>query len=104
MTAVTAIAARLVSLERPVARKVPFGLFPQSGFALGLANLVASSFPPWGSGAATLILGTIVINEMLGPVLFRMALVRAGEIGRKHDPSLADQPSHGPASDIELEA
>jgi len=104
LTAGTAIAARLVSLERPVARKVPFGMFPQAGVAIGLANLVASSFPPWGSGAATLILGTIVINEMLGPVLFRMALVRAGEIGRKHDPSLADQPSHGPASDIELEA
>jgi len=85
---------RIVKLEPAVERRVPFGMVPLAGVAIGLANLVATSFQPWGPAAATLILGTIVINEMLGPVLFRMALDRAGEIGRKRDVSLLDLPSH----------
>jgi hypothetical protein len=79
-------------------------MFPQAGVAIGLANLVASSFKPWGPGAATLILGTIVINEMLGPVLFRMALSRAGEIGKKREGSLLDLPSHAPTPEADVEA
>lgn len=103
MTVGTLIAARIVKLEPTIARKVPFGMFPQAGVAIGLANLVASSFPPWGTEAATLILGTVVINEMLGPVLFRAALSRAGEVGLKRDPSLVDQPSHAPVSEVDLQ-
>lgn len=99
----TAIAARIVNLDPAIARKVPFGMFPQAGIAIGLANLVATSFSPWGSEAATLILGTVVINEMVGPVLFRAALARAGEIGCKHDQSLADLPSHGPVTEPDMQ-
>ncbi len=99
----TAIASRIVKLDPAIARKVPFGMFPQAGVAIGLANLVASSFGPWGAQAATLILGTVVINEMLGPVLFRAALARAGEIGHKRDQSLADMPSHAAVSEPDIQ-
>jgi Kef-type K+ transport system membrane component KefB len=77
--------ARLARLDPALARRVPFGMLPQAGIAIGLAILVKSSFPPWGEAAATLILGTIVVNEMLGPILFRAALVRAGEAGQRQD-------------------
>ncbi|TKD10482.1 cation:proton antiporter [Polyangium fumosum] len=96
--------ARVAKVEPAVAARVPFGMFPQAGVAIGLANLVASSFKPWGQGAATLILGTIVINEMIGPVLFRMALARAGEIGKKREGSLLDLPSHAPTPEADVEA
>lgn len=95
----TRVGGHVAHLDPAVGREAPFGMFPQAGIAIGLANLVATSFPPWGQGAATLILGTIVINEMLGPVLFRMALARAGEIGRKRDQSLLDCPSHATSHD-----
>ncbi len=91
------VGGRLARLDPEVARRVPFGMWPQAGVAIGLANLVSTSFTPWGPAAATLILGTIVVNEMIGPVIFRLALASAGEIGRKRDPSLLDLPSHGPA-------
>ncbi|HVK69371.1 MAG TPA: cation:proton antiporter [Polyangium sp.] len=96
--------ARVAKVDPAVAGRIPFGMFPQAGVAIGLANLVASSFKPWGPGAATLILGTIVINEMLGPVLFRMALSRAGEIGKKREGSLLDLPSHAPTPEADVEA
>ncbi|MRG91630.1 cation:proton antiporter [Polyangium spumosum] len=97
-------AGRVAGLDPRIGRLVPFGMFPQAGIAIGLAGLVAATFPPWGADAATLILGTIVINEMLGPVLFRMALARADEIGKKRDGSLLDLPSHAPTPEADVEA
>jgi Kef-type K+ transport system membrane component KefB len=86
------LGARLANVEPSVARLVPLGMFPQAGIALALAYLVKDRFQPWGPEVATLLLGTIVVNEMLGPVLFRMALDRAGEIGKK---AVADE-HHAP--------
>jgi hypothetical protein len=95
------IGAKLAGLDPDLAKRVPLGMLPQAGIAIGLANLVKTSFPGWGEGAATLILGTVVLNEMLGPIIFRAALVASGEAGRKVElgeggrPSFASAP-HGP--------
>jgi Kef-type K+ transport system membrane component KefB len=94
------VGGRIARLDPAVARKVPFGMWPQAGVAIGLANLVSTSFSPWGPAAATLILGTIVVNEMVGPVIFRVALAKAGEIGQKRDASMLDMPSHGPTEPV----
>lgn len=89
------VGARLAGVPRELARRVPFGMLPQAGIALGLAGLVKTSFPGWGEGAATLLLGTIVVNEMMGPVVFRAALERAGEIGKKAPEARASlEPAH----------
>lgn len=97
------IGGRIAGVDPAVMKWVPLGMLPQAGVAIGLANLVASSFTPWGPAASLLILGTIVINEMTGPIVFRAALARAGEIGQKRDQSLADQPSHAPVSEAEAQ-
>lgn len=76
----TFIAANYTPLDKVLARNVPFGLFPQAGVAIALAVLVLNDFQPWGQVLGTVLLGSIVVNEMTGPVLFRIALQRAGEI------------------------
>jgi hypothetical protein len=58
---------------------------PQAGVAIALAVLVLNGFPPWGRVLGTVLLGSIIVNELIGPVLFRMALARAGEIGAAAD-------------------
>ncbi len=88
------LGAWIARVPRPLARRVPFGMLPQAGIAIGLANLVRTSFPGWGEAASMLLLGTIVVNEMLGPVLFRMVLVRAGEVGKKQDAGGATAEGH----------
>jgi Kef-type K+ transport system membrane component KefB len=93
------VGARLAGVSTELARRVPFGMLPQAGIALGLAGLVKTSFPGWGEGAATLLLGTIVVNEMLGPVLFRVALERAGEIGKNTEARSSLEPAHAPEPD-----
>ncbi|MCF7811767.1 cation:proton antiporter [bacterium] len=55
------------------------GYLPQAGVALGMASIVATSFPGWGEQIRTLILAVVAINQVAGPVGFRFALVRSGE-------------------------
>lgn len=69
-------------VPKPIARLVPLGLLPQAGVAIALAVLVLNDFEPWGRVLGTVLLGSIVVNELIGPVLFRFALGRAGEIGK----------------------
>jgi Kef-type K+ transport system membrane component KefB len=74
------IGTRLGRVEKRIVPLVPLGLLPQAGVAIALAVLVLNDFPPWGRVVGTVLLGSIVVNELAGPVLFRFALARAGEI------------------------
>jgi Kef-type K+ transport system membrane component KefB len=58
------------------------GLVSQGGVTLGLASIVANEFPDWGGAVYTLIIALTAVHVLIGPVLFRAALARAGEIGR----------------------
>lgn len=78
-------------------RLTPFGMLPQAGIAIALATAIGSTFAPWGPFASTLLLGTIVVNELVGPVIFRLAVGRSGEAGQRHDHPLAEQAPHAPA-------
>ncbi len=46
----------------------------QAGVSLGLATVVADEFPSWGPEFATVIISVIIINQFLGPPLFKWAL------------------------------
>ncbi len=59
----------------------------QAGVALGLSTVVANTFPSWGNQFATVVIAVIVINQFLGPPLFKYALSKLGE-----DRSKADTP------------
>lgn len=68
------------------------GLVSQAGVTLGLAVLVAKEFPDWGAEVQVLIVALSGLHVLIGPILFRAGLARAGEIGRMDDP--APQPAH----------
>ncbi len=51
----------------------------QAGVALGLSTIVANEFPDWGTEFATIIIAIIVINQIVGPPLFKWALGKVGE-------------------------
>lgn len=61
----------------------------QAGVGLGLAKEVAVEFPQFGDPFATLIITIIVINQLIGPPLFKCAVKLMGE-----DHSKADFPSY----------
>jgi Trk K+ transport system NAD-binding subunit/Kef-type K+ transport system membrane component KefB len=51
----------------------------QAGVGLGLAKDVADEFPAFGSEFATMIIAIIVLNQIVGPPLFKSAIRRVGE-------------------------
>ncbi len=51
----------------------------QAGVGLGLAKEVAVEFPEWGAAFATVIISVIVLNQIVGPPLFKWAINRVGE-------------------------
>ena len=57
------------------------GLITQAGVGLGLAKAVAVEFPEFGAAFATMIIATIVLNEIVGPLFLKAAIRRVGESG-----------------------
>ena len=66
--------------DPPAVRRLGFaGLVSQAGLALGIAAKVASEFPSFGAAFAALAVAVVSVNELAGPVLFKVALDRSGE-------------------------
>ncbi len=55
------------------------GFVTQAGVGLGLAKRVATEFPSWGPSLATLMIAVIVMNELMGPLFFKKAIISSGE-------------------------
>tara|TARA_R110001583_G_scaffold123210_1_gene274657 strand:+ start:4732 stop:6651 length:1920 start_codon:yes stop_codon:yes gene_type:complete len=51
----------------------------QAGVALGLTTIIAAEFPSWGYEFETIIIAIIVINQVVGPPLFKLAINMVGE-------------------------
>ena len=75
------LGSRIAGAPEPVRRFAGFGLLPQAGLALALAMSMQSAFGELGAQAAMLALGVVALNELLAPVAYRWAIVRAGEAG-----------------------
>ncbi len=55
-------------------------MLAQAGLVIGLSNVLATEWPGPGKTLQTLILASVVVFEMVGPLLTRTSLVNAGEI------------------------
>jgi Kef-type K+ transport system membrane component KefB len=55
------------------------GFIAQAGLSLGLAARIQRELPGIGTTVATLVVAAVVINQLLGPVLWQRAIVAAGE-------------------------
>lgn len=51
----------------------------QAGVGLGLAKQVAVEFPEWGTAFATIMISIIILNQIIGPPLFKWAIYLAQE-------------------------
>jgi len=51
----------------------------QAGVGLGLAKEVVVEFPEWGTALATVIISVIILNQIVGPPLFKWVINLVGE-------------------------
>jgi Kef-type K+ transport system membrane component KefB len=75
------LGARLAGAPDPVRRFGGLGLLPQADLALALAALSAAALPD--PTAVTLLGAVVALDAVVGPVLFRLALVKSGEANRR---------------------
>lgn len=73
------LGATVAGSGRACRRYLGFGLLPQASMAIGLAYLVQAKFPDLAGPVLPVCLGSVVIFEVLGPLLTRMAILRTSE-------------------------
>ena len=91
----TRVGSKYAQIEPPLDRLVWMGLVSQAGVTLGLTLLIAGEFPDWGGPLQTLMVSLIAIHQLIGPVLFRAALSRTGEVGRGAIAAAGDEEANG---------
>lgn len=74
--------SRLAKDEPMVARWGWSGLVAQAGLTFVLIVIVQRQLPELDAGFATLTIGVAAVNEVIGPVLFKLGLDRSGESGK----------------------
>ncbi len=77
--------AKLTHCEPQITKYLGITLLPQAGVALGMCATVAAQLPTEGALVRNITLFAVLIYELFGPVMTRMALTAAGEIKPKTD-------------------
>lgn len=71
----------IVAKSDPVVKKyLGWALLPQGGISIGLSLVVSQQLPQFSEAIVTLILFSVLVFEIAGPILAKVAITRAGEI------------------------
>ncbi|HBL42431.1 cation:proton antiporter [Gimesia sp.] len=74
------IPARMRKEEPEVSNWLGTTLFAQAGAAIALSGIAVSRDPVMGGHLQTIILGSVVFFEIVGPIMIRQSVLRAGEV------------------------
>lgn len=75
--------SRLMRCEPSICKYLGITLLPQAGVALGMSVTVAAEFGAEGAMIRNIVLFSVLIYELVGPTLTKMALTAAGDIRPK---------------------
>jgi Trk K+ transport system NAD-binding subunit/Kef-type K+ transport system membrane component KefB len=62
----------------------------QAGVSIGLTAIVTAEFPEWSNQFVAIVLAVIVINQLIGPPLFKWAITYIGESHVRADGSIRE--------------
>lgn len=74
------IGSSLVKAEPNVRKYLGYTLLPQAGVAIGMTQLAMKVIPEYGPTVRAVILAGTLVYELVGPVITKVALTKAGEI------------------------
>ena len=77
------ISARMTRCPESVCKYLGITLLPQAGVALGMSVMVAAEFGAEGALVRNIVLFSVLVYELVGPTLTRIALTKAGDIKPK---------------------
>lgn len=70
------IGAKLAHTDKHISSSLGWCLLPQAGIALGLALMAAHTFPEYASQLLSILVGSTMVFEIVGPLLARLHLNR----------------------------
>ena len=77
------VGGRIANSPKTVQKYLGFTLIPQAGVAIGLAMTAETVLPhPYGQNVRTIILAATVVYELIGPVMAKIAIFKAGEANK----------------------
>ena len=76
----TMLGAVCVKADKHIRHYLGLTLLPQAGVAIGMSAQVAAKFPSLGAQVSTIVLAGVLVFELVGPVITKIALTKAGEI------------------------
>ena len=76
----TMLGAVCVKADKHIKHYLGLTLLPQAGVAIGMSAQVAAKFPTLGAQVSTIVLAGVLVFELVGPVITKIALTKAGEI------------------------
>ena len=79
----TYTSSRLVKCEPKIQKYLGITLLPQAGVAIGMSAIVLETFGEPGVLIRNIILFSVLIYELVGPMLTKIALTKAGDIKEK---------------------
>lgn len=74
------VGAKIAGSDKNVQKYLGITLLPQAGVAIGMAQMVIGELPQYGASIQAVVLCATLIYEIVGPVLTKVALKKAGEI------------------------
>lgn len=74
------LGASIVRQEKPIRNYLGITLLPQAGVAIGMSQIAVAALPEYGPQIRAVVLSATVIYELVGPLLTKLVLTRAGEI------------------------
>ena len=76
--------ATVMGCEEKVKKHLGITLFPQAGVALGMVVTAQALGPEMGSMIRNIVLFSVLVYELVGPLLTKQSLIAAGEVETKH--------------------
>lgn len=77
------VSSKFMGCQDTICKYLGITLLPQAGVALGMSVTVAADFGTEGTIIRNIVLFSVLIYELVGPVMTKMALSAAGEITPK---------------------
>ena len=88
------VSAKMMKCQQTICKYLGITLLPQAGVALGMSVTVAAEFGAEGAIIRSIVLFSVLVYELVGPVLTKVALSRAGEIDPNPESSRGVIPVH----------
>ena len=74
------IGAKVVNAEETVVKYLGLSLLTQGGISIGLSMIVRNQLPELSDSVVTVILFSVLVFEIMGPILAKIAITKAGEV------------------------